>query len=535
MTISGPFLASQIRVWPVLLVFMGGCNTLRNGWLDPTAIGNYSSRATNEIRASLSLEDSPQVIPGATYPTLEDLKVITREYPITPGDTLAIEINELRQRAQPFQAQLQVSPSGYINLPVVGRIRCAGLTVPQFQENIASALRGKEVLVEPDVTVNPQFMQKATYSIFGIGVSASNVAPLRAGIFPIRRPDLRLLDAINQVGGLNEFVNEVYIFRYDSGAPDDVEFASIFQDAAASPNPETATAESERAGSGPNGQERSIEAQSPPRGSVKEEHQRPADAEYNELLRAAEGSRDDHERANVPPSPAEENLAPEAPAPFLYVNGQFIPNPEFHAPPQGEAPTSIPSTDSVTPAVNWSRLAGETTFRVILVPAEHLRSGDPQSNIFVRAGDIIRIVSGEIGVYYVMGQVNRVGPFQFNAEPITLKQAIANAGGLSGLAWPDRCTVYRQLGGREQMIQVNLDRIFGGQEADFYIRRGDIVNVGTRPFAPFLQRIRAWTLPTPQNNVGYSFEYARNFADIDSFAVKQNPADKPKQFPNLFP
>ena len=194
-----------------------------------------------------------------------------------------------------------------------------------------------------------------------------------------------------------------------------------------------------------------------------------------------------------------------------------------------------PTMDSAIPTVNWARIAGDTTYRVIRIPAELLRSGDPGFNIYIRAGDVIRIISGEIGVFYVMGQVNRVGVFAFNAEPITLKAAIATAGGLSELAWPDRCTVYRRLGQREQMIQVDLDAVFAGEAPDFYIKRGDIINVGTHPFAPFLRRIRDVTLPNILSTVGYSYTYARNFADIDSFGVRQNPHNKPDTFPNLFP
>jgi protein involved in polysaccharide export with SLBB domain len=172
---------------------------------------------------------------------------------------------------------------------------------------------------------------------------------------------------------------------------------------------------------------------------------------------------------------------------------------------------------------------------VLVIPADLLRTGDPDGNIFVRPGDVIRIVSGEIGVYYVMGQVNRVGAFAFNAEPVTLKAAIAAAGGLAPLAWPDRCTVYRRIGQREQMLQVNLDRIFAGQDPDFLIHRNDIINIGTHPLAPFVQSLRGLTIPNPVSNVGYSFTYARNFADIDSFAVQQNPQNQPSQFPQLFP
>jgi hypothetical protein len=91
------------------------------------------------------------------------------------------------------------------------------------------------------------------------------------------------------------------------------------------------------------------------------------------------------------------------------------------------------------------------------------------------------------------------------------------------------------MGGREQMVQVDLDRVFAGKDADFLIRRGDIINVGTHPFAPFLRSLRDLSIPNPVSNIGYSFTYARNFADIDSFAVQQNPANRPREIPSLFP
>jgi len=221
------------------------------------------------------------------------------------------------------------------------------------------------------------------------------------------------------------------------------------------------------------------------------------------------------------------------------VNGEFVLNPAYRELPGEAQPAGatapIPPAIESTPTSTWARIAGETSYRVIRVSADALRSGDPEANIYVRGGDVIRITSGEIGVYYMMGQVARVGPFGFNSEPITLKAAVAAAGGLTPDAWPDRCTVYRRLGQREQMLQVNLARIFAGKDPDFYIRRGDIINVGTHPFSPFLQRIRAWTLPSPSNTVGYSFVYSRNFADIDSYGGRLNPNNQQKRFPNLFP
>lgn len=509
--------ATQLAIALILSAGLSGCNSIKNGWLDPSVVGDFRRDGTLEIRGSLSLEDTPPGLPGAAYPMQCDLDVVETEYAITSGDSLAVEINELRQRQVPYQAQISVTPTGYVNLPVVGRIKAAGLTVSQFEEALVRTLQERNVLRQPEVNVNPLFLQRGTYSIFGIGVSAADNAPLRAGSFPIRRPDLRLLEAINQIGGLNEFVTDIYIFRDESSA----EAPGGETDAPIKPAREGSNGSTARNGAGRHDAGNTLAA---PTLSAEEELRRAVMAEDKPA--PAAGNEPNHD----------ESLTPDAPAPFLYVNGEWVRNPAYQpaAPPATDVTVPGPG-ESITPSISWSRVAGETNYRIIRVPADPLRDGDPSVNVVVRAGDVIRIVSGEIGVYYVMGQVNRLGTFSFNAEKVTLKAAIAAAGGLSPLAWPDRCTVYRRLGQREQMIQVNLDRIFAGKDPDFLIKRGDIINVGTHPFAPFLQQIRAASLPTVVSNVGYSFSYARNYADIDSYSVRTNPHNQPDRFPNLFP
>lgn len=535
---------TPVVVFGLLVAAMttAGCNSILNSWLDPTTLGNFDRTATSEIRTSLTLEDSPTGIPGAVPPSMDDHRLEIVEYPISAGDTLAVEINELRQRQTAYQGQVQVASAGYVNLPVVGRVPASGLTVPEFEEALVESLRDRNVLLDPEVTVNALFLQKATYSIFGVGVSASANSPLRAGTFPIRHPDLRLLEAINQVGGLNEFVTEVYVFRHEKPLPPPGRLNPPSGDAGARSESRTSSISPRSGVDDEENDDRGSALKSPETSGARLESrtthsakQELLDAVAPEPKRQAETGARLESRTSIDDIP--ESLEPDPTQPYIYVNNEFVPNPIYVGADGGTAtaPPEIPPFDSATPAVNWSRIAGDTSYRVLLIPAEALRSGDPEVNIFVRAGDVIRIASGEVGVYYVMGQVGRVGTFAFNAEPITLKAAIAAAGGLSSLAWPDRCTVYRRLGQREQMIQVNLDRIFAGLDPDFTIKRGDIINVGTHPFAPFLERIRGLTLPNPVSNVGYSFTYARNFADVDSFSVKQNPADKPKTFPNLFP
>jgi len=527
---------AAVALATVLLAGPVSCNipgSIYNGWLDPSVVGSFAESKMLEIRSSLTIDDDQIGVPGAMFPGPADLELIYEEYPISAGDTLAIEVYELRDRQIPFQAQMQVSSTGYVNLPVIGRVKAVGLTAPEFEKALSDTLIERDILRDPDVTVQPLYLQKATYSIFGIGVSASNNAPLRAGTFPIRTPELRLLEAINQVGGLNEFVTEVYVFRNYTRPEEEAPAPSEDTPTDSAPQSSSSAPEGERGA------------------AVKVDEAADDDVVtdedvMNDLLAVVEPDATPPDKEappkdqEPPADAAADELRPDASAPYVFVNGEFVRNPDYVPPDRAggdEEPASFSaSSDAPSPAVNWARVAGDTDYRVLEIPADMLRAGDPAANIFVRPGDVIRIVSGEIGVYYVMGQVNRVGAFSFNSEQITLKSAIAAAGGLSALAWPDRCTVYRRVGRREQMIQVDLDRIFTGQDPDFLVRRGDIINVGTHPFAPFLQRIRALTLPNPVNNVGYSFTYARNFADIDSFAAQRNPANvEPQRFPLIFP
>ena len=61
--------------------------------------------------------------------------------------------------------------------------------------------------------------------------------------------------------------------------------------------------------------------------------------------------------------------------------------------------------------MDWSRLAGDQEQRVIRISAYALRDGDYRQNIVVRNGDTIRVIAGQTGEYYIMGQVNRPGAY----------------------------------------------------------------------------------------------------------------------------
>ncbi|MCK4659735.1 MAG: hypothetical protein KAV82_09470, partial [Phycisphaerae bacterium] len=257
----------------------------------------------------------------------------------------------------------------------------------------------------------------------------------------------------------------------------------------------------------------------------------PTRQDRQELIETMTGRAD----SQAPPTATAAAPVPATPSQprWIYYNGKWIET----TTPTGEpvqTTTSKPeqAPDRPTqPSIDWGQIAGvEEEHRVIKISADSLRKGDPRHNIVVRAGDAIRLASGEFGEYYLMGQVMRPGAYSLTGRIITLKTAIASAGNLGQLAWPTHCTVYRRLGEREQMIQVNLDAIFTGKEQDFFIKKDDLILVGTHPVATFLAVLRnAFRI-----SYGFGFVYDRNFADMDSYTSRPNPAYQQRQYPNLF-
>jgi protein involved in polysaccharide export with SLBB domain len=137
----------------------------------------------------------------------------------------------------------------------------------------------------------------------------------------------------------------------------------------------------------------------------------------------------------------------------------------------------------------------------------------------------------------MMGHVVRPGVYALAGFNVTVKQAIASAGGMDALGWPDRCEVVRRIGpDRETIIPINLDRIFSGQDPDFFVKPHDIINVGTHAIAPFLATIRTAFRLT----YGFGFVWDRNFGDIESQGGSPNPriaraAANVATLPGLFP
>jgi protein involved in polysaccharide export with SLBB domain len=158
--------------------------------------------------------------------------------------------------------------------------------------------------------------------------------------------------------------------------------------------------------------------------------------------------------------------------------------------------------------------------RLIKIPADRLLAGDPRYNIIIKPGDTIHVPVDIIGEFCIMGNVNRSGYIGITGRPMTLKMAIAAAGGLGPLAWPKYCEVVRRIGGKkEEIVMVDLDKITRGEQPDFFIKPNDLINVGTHPTS----RWRAILRNAFRATYGFGFVYDRNFAYRDYYGTTYNP------------
>jgi polysaccharide export outer membrane protein len=199
---------------------------------------------------------------------------------------------------------------------------------------------------------------------------------------------------------------------------------------------------------------------------------------------------------------------------WVFRDGRWIPV-EKGAPGPAETPATpprpgLPPDDQrLPPELEWEQ-AVQT--RLIKIPADRLLAGDPRYNVVIKPGDTIHVPVDIIGEFCIMGNVNRSGFINLTGRPMTLKMAIAAAGGLGPLAWPKYCEVVRRLGERkEEIVMVDLDKIAAGEQPDFFIKPNDLINVGTHPTS----RWRAVLRNAFRAAYGFGFVYDRNFADAD--------------------
>ena len=548
------FFGFQLLAFSFLL---SGCG---DEFFDPTQVGRFRPvPSVNVILDSLGVaEEAKPVWEGAEEPKPVDVVAYETDYVFSSGDVVRVSIFELLQEGVTYINDYIITETGKMSIPEVGVVEAAGLTESQLEDEIKQIV-SPSILREPSVTVLLMSSQKRSYSILGQAVP-------KPDRYTIPRYNFRLMDALATAGGISQFnVSYVYISRPVTGTEVINDVGEIIELDVAEPEENTelligtdgemldvitpqagqkwlpasdqlvvAAAEfvcsNELTGAAAElACEDELSGAAMPEGIGLDEFnliagQEQADTSVEQMLKNIVDSIDVHEVPNEPQvkcelvveqKPKQENGSIE----WVFEDGKWIPvqTGQFDA-PQLPIGLDVNKTmgklaEKVHDDFDWDQVGtGGDQTRVIEIPVDKLLGGDPKYNIVIRPGDSIHVPVDIIGEFCIMGNVNQQGFVNLTGRPMTLKMAIASAGGLGALAWPKNCEVTRRIGKKkEETVMVDLAKIAKGEQPDFFIKPNDLINVGTHPTA----RWRAVLRNSFRATYGFGFIYDRNFGERD--------------------
>jgi polysaccharide export outer membrane protein len=462
-------------------------------------------------------EESSSAYEGVEDPTPADVIAREQDYAFSSGDVIRISIFELLQESQPFVDDFIVTESGNISIPEIGQLQAGGLTETQLEEEIRTSL-SPGILKNPSVTVSLRNSLSRTFTIIGDGIANPNR-------YPIPRYDFRLTDALAVAGSARQFnVSYIYVQRKITGTEQSEDELGAGNEIGL--KPVDAGGNTGTPGDVNAVDKDLLEVIEPAFTKAGQSGSVIASAEManeNELetLASPDGVAPKQEPvlkvSNEIPQPAQ----PQSGIKWVFKDGKWTPvkvdggavEPLAQKPAQQQQQSAKaePSAKPQPKNGGWKDImSGGTQTRVIRIPKDKLFGGDPRYNIVIKPQDTIAAQLDIVGEFYVLGNVNNQGIINLTGRPMTLKMAIAAAGGLGQLAWPKKCEVVRRTGEKkEEIVMVDLEKIANGTQPDFFIKPNDVINVGTHGLSRYMHALRNAFRAT----YGFGFIYDRNFAD----------------------
>lgn len=545
------------------LLAAAGCMET-DGWLwNPSVVGRWENTPTivPVLEKIDVIENDTGDFVEITQVTRDDLMPMPNEVRLKPGDAIKIVILDFPEAGRAGEFTRVVDALGYIDIPMLPRIRAAGLPGPRVQAAVEKALVEGRLLDRPVVQIELGSQEESTFRAFGLVQNP--------GQFRIPGPDYRLLQAITDAGGVNPVVKKIYVIRQVSLA---AELEGTGSPGSGMPEPRTPYA----APSAPVSQP-TAPLQPPPPGASGEDLLKVIDDLTGESKPQAEptptpepapqhGAFRSHEQESLlgalssdtplsNPRPVQRRSA-IAPRPAMTASLSArqdsaqpvidIPEPESSA--AVTAQPAAPMGGATVSGGEWVFLNGEwvrvfrkarasaglpegrdplagrssgiediLTQRVIEVPVGPLLQGAAQYNLVVRPGDVINVPGPEQGFIYAEGPgINRVGVYSLpQAGQLTIQRLVAAAGGLSETAIPERVDITRRVGDKRQAtVRLNLRAIYEGTQPDIVLKSDDLVNFGTNFWAFPMAIVRNGFRMT----YGFGFLLDRNFGS-DVFGV----------------
>ena len=476
-----------------LVASLGGCIGT-DSFLNPSVTGRWEHTPTSVpiLEHLAAIETPADEWVEISEITNEDLIPQSTVYRVSSGDVLTLSIWDLIATNQVEILVRQIDPNGYLEVPQLGRIFVTGLTEKEVGERIAETMI--TLVADPLVSVVVEQRSEQTFFLMG---NVTNPGP-----YVVPSSDFRILQGLVGAGGIPQFVKDIYVIRQ---VPLDDSLNTIRQESLPSNPPVNLIEEPDGedlldviddlsspgmiSGSGngliapfaPDGDDPLIDLIDPIQSSDREVDS--ADSVDQGFTLASSRM-----------------LTPR----WRFVDGRWV----RESVPMA-ARRMIPSADGgMTPTDSRGQLF---TQRKIRIPVKPLLAGDARYNIVIRPGDIVSVPPSPIGNVYIDGQVNGPGVYNLPVTGrLTLTRAITSAGGLNGIAIPERVDLTRIVGFNEQAtIMLNLRAIQEGTQPDVYIKPDDRINVGTNFWATPLAVLRSGF----RTNYGFGFLLDRNFGN----------------------
>jgi len=522
----------------VALLVLPGCQDYEWGhwwnWFDPSRPLRTPDQTTNlPIFNEIGLSDQTQeLLPNAEMPRPDDLEYAEEDYVVGPTDVLNISILDLFTEGMETVLSRQVGHAGFISLPLLERrVKAAGRTQQELVDAIKDAY-SPAILRDPTVSVTVAVPRQNTFSILG--------AVARPGTYSILRKDFTLLQGLALAGDVTQTkIRTVYVIRPnkkkgakgEAAAPETgedrlPELPEVPREAPTRPSRTTGPGTpSEGSGKSLEEQLRELDDAIPgatdtsarPRGGAGRSDERillsALGLEPTPRASAAGSGSQPPAGGGTPPADLRNATVTYK---WVYTDGRWVrvaqPAVPTTQPRRGPAPMKPEAAPEEKDPYGWMQYDMSHLARLIAVDLEKLKAGDPRMNIIIRDNDIVHVPYLTVGEFYVMGEVARPGAYALTGRRVTVKQAVAAAGNLGALSWPNNSILIRRIGrDQEQIQQLKLQDIMAGREPDIFLKPDDTIAVGSYWAAPFLAVWRNAFRMT----YGFGFIYDRNYSDTE--------------------
>ncbi len=469
-----------------------GCEV--DSYLDPSRTGRFHHTPTViPILERIDVIEQEESAWGETTGVLpEDLLPNDLTYILSPGDFITVEIFQAMAAGEWRAHSRRIDANGNFRIPEIGDLPAAGKTAQEFEDLIVDRLR--DLVVDPRANVVVEEGAAYTYTVDGFVANP--------GMFTIRRPDLRLSDALASIGGVPRTARTVYVVRQ---VPLTEDVRPTYERDREPPQRERPSQPAPRQDAPVDIEDLIEQLEDEPRpgprpGMFGSLESGLVDIDELQPVRVSDQPAVDLDEVRAPRQDLEQPLDET----FIYdqERGEWV-----RTRVAGEATGERRRDD------RQRRPGGELVLeRVIEIPYERLRTGDSGYNLVVRPRDRIYVEGPDSGVVYVSGEVARPGVYSMpqDGTRLTLSRLVVAAGDLGAVAIPERVDLTRMVGpNREATLRLDLAAIRRRTDPDVYIKPNDHVIIGTSFLATPLAVIRNGFRAT----YGFGFLLDRNFGN----------------------